>query len=350
MKRSIVARLCFGLIVCFSACESQAEYCTVKGTVKGVKDGMKLELQDAFDHYKVIETARVRDGAFAFHPRISAPTHVYLYSKDGEQLKDFFLEAGTIVADVDATDKDDWTLGASGTPANDFSREMALLHLKGEDESALQNWNKRIDAGENGILALYYARNISDSAVKSLDVIDRLEPEIAAKPYIAELREELLRRAKTEPAPAGAPVQNYYLDMEYPDVDGKLISLSSVVDNPANRLVLLDFWATWCAPCRDAIPALKALYANYRGKGLEIYSVSEDPKSRETEWKAFLEENEMTWVNVLDTEAGRSNSRAWFEYALYGVPTTILLDGKTGAILLRGKLQDIEAEIAALLE
>ena len=133
-------------------------------------------------------------------------------------------------------------------------------------------------------------------------------------------------------------------------MDGNPVSLSSVVNNPANRLVLLDFWATWCDPCRDAIPSLKALYAEYHGKGLEIYSVSEDPKSMEADWKSFLAENVMNWINVKDTKPGRNDNGVWFEYALDGIPTTILLDGETGAILHRGNLQDARAMIASMLE
>lgn len=116
----------------------------------------------------------------------------------------------------------------------------------------------------------------------------------------------------------------------------------------SDKPLMVDFWATWCGPCREAIPDLKALYAKYHEKGLEIYSVSEDP--REASWKSFLTENGMTWINVLDTDAGRKNSKVWFEYALHGIPTTLLLDGETGAILFRGNLQDIEARLSSLLE
>ena len=136
--------------------------------------------------------------------------------------------------------------------------------------------------------------------------------------------------------------------MEYPDADGNLISLSSVVNNPANRYVLLDFWAVWCDPCRDAVPELRALYEKYHEKGLEIYSVSEDQS--EARWKAFIADNGMTWINVLDDNGGRKNSKAWFDYALHGIPTTILIDGQTGAILLRGNLSEIEAAISSLLK
>lgn len=354
MKTIRLISILAGLAICLGACQSQSEsqsqseYCTVKGTVKGVRNGTKLELQDEFNHFMVIATTRVKDGAFEFHPDISSPTHVYLYTKRGKQLKDFFLEPGTIVADFDATDKDDMDIGASGTPSNDFHKEIDLLYLREDYDAAQARWNEILDAGENGVLALHYAMNVSNSSIEALDVLGRLSPEMASKPCVDELREELGRRAKTEPAPAGSGKANYYIDMEYPDADGNPVSLSSVVNDPSNRLVLLDFWAVWCDPCREAIPSLKALYAKYHGKGLEIYSVSED--SREDSWKPFLAENGMTWVNVRDLNAGRKNSEVWSAYALTGIPTTLLIDGTTGEILSRDILKNIETLISSLLQ
>ena len=336
------------LALCLSACQSEPEYCTVKGTVRGLEDGTRLRLEDEYDHFKTVAKTRVKDGAYEFHPRISAPTHVYLYTSDDKQLKDFFLEPGVIQADVDFTDEKDMEIGASGTPANDFGKEVDLLFLKEEDEAAFARWDEMIDAGENGILALYYACNISKSSVKALEVLDRLAPDIASKLYIAELRDELSRRAKTEPSPENSQSKNYFIDMEYPDAQGNLVSLSSVVHNPSTRYVLLDFWATWCVPCLEAIPSLKALYAKYHEKGLEIYSVSED--SNEKNWKSFLTKNGMTWVNVRDVNPGRGDSKVWSAYALHGIPTTLLIDGETGEILFRGTLKDIEAELESLLQ
>lgn len=346
MKTRILFVAVAALMIGFGACQSQPEYCTVKGTIKGVKDGTRLELQDEFDHFKAVAKTRVKDGAFEFRPRVAGPTHVYLYSQDGDQLKDFFLEPGTVIADVDATDADDWAVCASGTPANDFSREVDLLYLHGEDDAADARWEEIIDAGENGVLALYYARNVSKSAIKSLGVLDRLAPDVAGIPYISELREELARRAKAEPAPEGSE-PNYFIDMTYPDMDGKMVSLSSVVNDPATRYVLLDFWATWCDPCREAIPELREIYAKYHDKGLEIYSVSEDADKES--WESYVPENGMVWINVLDPDAGRSNSEVWSAYALHGIPTAILLDGETGAILARSTHLDLDSLLSSLL-
>ena len=338
------------LIAILGACQSLPEYCTVKGSVKGLKDGTRLELQDAYDHFKIVATTRVKDGVYEFRPRIAAPTHVYLFgSRDGMQLKDFLLEKGTIVADVDVTDDDDWTLGATGTPSNDLACRIQQLERCGEMAAAEALKDSIVSAAETGILALYLADDHGPSAAQGLGALDRLSEELAAKPYVAELRETLTRRARTEPAPEGCESPNCFIDMEFPDIDGNLISLSTVVGNPANRYILLDFWATWCGPCRKSIPKLQALYEQYHDRGLEIYSVSEDVS--EDNWKKFLPESGMTWVNVRDVNPGRNNGGSmWNEYALSGIPGMLIIDGETGAIIFRDRTKDIAEAVSALFQ
>ena len=89
MKTKLLLSIALSLLIGLGGCHShqkQSDYCTVKGTVKGLKDGTKLELQDEFQHFKVIATTTVKDGAFEFHPDIAAPTHVYMYTKELEGL------------------------------------------------------------------------------------------------------------------------------------------------------------------------------------------------------------------------------------------------------------------------
>ncbi|MBP5424734.1 MAG: AhpC/TSA family protein [Prevotella sp.] len=348
MKIRILFASVVSFIILLGACQSQPEYCTVKGTIKGVNEGEKLQLMDAFDHFKVIDTVRVKNGAFEFHPHISVPTHAYLYTEQGMQLKDFLLEPGTIIANVDATDEEDYATHATGTPSNDLLVKIRELYRSGDADAATALRDEVMNAKETGVLALYYADGHGATAVQGLSALNRLSPDIAAKPFIAELRDELTRRAKTEPAPEGSGSANYFIDLEFPDVDGNVISLSSVVNNPANRYVILDFWATWCEPCRESIPELKALYDKYHEKGLEIYSVSED--QNEENWKSFLPESGMTWINVRDVNPGRQDDNAWAKYALHGIPTTLLLDGETGEILLRDDLQNIDTFISPLMQ
>ena len=355
MKITTQFTLLAALMLTLAGCRSE-EYCTVKGTVQGVKDGAKLVLQDEWNKFKVISSTTVENGTFEFHPRISAPTHVFLYAEDykdvyanpndGGQLKDFFLEPGTILVDVHAEDEMDMCTGATGTVLND-----ALQKIRAADPDAKDAlWEEVIRDERTNLLALVYADANSDDISRASEILDRLSPDLAKanKKHISNLKKNWVRRAKAAERRKQAAeeavslVGQRYMDMEYPDPDGVQVRLSSVVDNPAIRYVILDFWATWCLPCVQSIPTLKEVYAKYHDKGLEIYGISQDTKAKE--WKSFIAENEMPWINVL---AGRG--KVLKDYGIQFIPTVFLIDCRTGEILVHDAHPDLDAILSGLL-
>ena len=201
-----------------------------------------------------------------------------------------------------------------------------------------------MNANPAGALALANIEEWCKSSVEMLDVLDRLTPELAQLPYAEKLRKEAIQRLKTE---AGGT----YINMAYPNLNGDTISLSSVVNNPANRYVLVDFWASWCDGCVDDLPTLVKIYENYHDKGLEIYGLSVDTQRRYKYWKSCIEKNNMTWVNVCDYSGGmRGNSKVRDDYAIIADPTTILIDCLTGKIVMRDDIENIEPKLAELFE
>ena len=250
---------------------------------------------------------------------------------------------------MDANDEEDLGTGAKGTPSNDIDYKYLALSRSGNQEAAQAITDSVLNAEQTGALALAHVERWSKSSVQALGVLDRLSPELAALPYIEELRKELTQRIKTEPRTEGSDIVPLYIEMEYPDVNGKPVSLSSVVNNPNNRYVLVDFWATWCTGCVEALPQLQEIYANYHDKGLEIYglSVNSDLKL----WGSFVEERQLAWVNVCDGTGGsKEDSKARRDYALRAYPTTLLIDCQNGEIIARGELNDIDAMLAELLQ
>ena len=125
------------------------------------------------------------------------------------------------------------------------------------------------------------------------------------------------------------------VDITLPDANGTMISVSELCKS--GKWVLVDFWATWCGPCRGEIPHLVEAYAEFAPKGLEIYGISFDRNGDEAKWQKFMEENKMTWVNVwgIDSEGKWSAGEA---YNVSSIPTNFLFspEGKLVAKNLRG--------------
>lgn len=113
--------------------------------------------------------------------------------------------------------------------------------------------------------------------------------------------------------------------------DGETVSLSSL----KGKYVLIDFWASWCGPCRRENPNVKRLYDKYAGKNFEILSVSLDNSS--DRWKQAIEKDGMNWLHVSDLK--KWDSAAAADYGVRSIPFTVLVDpeGKIVATKLRGQ-------------
>ena len=125
------------------------------------------------------------------------------------------------------------------------------------------------------------------------------------------------------------------VDITLPDANGTMVSVSELCKS--GKWVLVDFWATWCGPCRGEIPHLVEAYAEFAPKGLEIYGISFDRNGDEAKWQKFIADNKMTWVNVwgIDSEGKWSIGEA---YNVSSIPANFLFspEGKLVAKNLRG--------------
>lgn len=131
-------------------------------------------------------------------------------------------------------------------------------------------------------------------------------------------------------------------DFSLPNVEGDTISLNKV----KGKVKIVDFWASWCAPCRKEMPTLVKLYKHYQTKGLEIISVSIDDKA--DAWKRAAFEEGITWKSVRATDGAKSDIIPL--YGIKSIPFILILDAnnKIIAINLRGK--ELESKIEELLK
>jgi peroxiredoxin len=133
-----------------------------------------------------------------------------------------------------------------------------------------------------------------------------------------------------------------YIDFELPDTAGNPVKLSDVAEQ---GLLLIDFWASWCGPCRVANPDVVALYNEFHERGFDIIGVSLD-RTRE-EWLQGIEEDGLTWTHVSDLKYWQN--KAADIYAVSAIPHTVLLD-KDGTIVARNlEKEELRAKLEELL-
>ena len=155
-------------------------------------------------------------------------------------------------------------------------------------------------------------------------------PDYKIKRDFIEEIEKLRKLAVGSPAP----------DISLPDPDGNIVKLSSL----KGSYVLIDFWASWCAPCRKENPNVVRLYQQYHDQGFEIFGVSLDRKAED--WVKAIKDDGLTWTQVSDLKYFESEAAR--EYNINAIPATILLDrdGNIIAKNLRGKM--LENKLADL--
>lgn len=161
--------------------------------------------------------------------------------------------------------------------------------------------------------------------------------------YVFKLNNEKLTLSKADEAieamkmPPDLEVGKPALEFTATTMDGTSIDFPK---HYAGKLVMLDFWATWCGPCIGEIPNMKQAYADWHEEGFEILGISFDRADMEEKIKAFLEEKELPWSQIYDGKYW--DATLGLMHDVSGIPFVLLVDGDTHQILatakeLRGK-------------
>lgn len=249
------------------------------------------------------------------------------------------------------------TLGNNGElPMEEWSEEdlAQLARMEKLDKEAQTNRNNYlIDAVNNGddlvkVFAVAELFHWGISPFNSFELCeeayDKLDPNFRLSEVRKYYSSEILRKSEQARLASEVTVGNAFKDFTQNDQHGKPVTASDGLKS--NKYLFLDFWASWCGPCRKENPNLLKAYNKYHDKGFEVLAISIDHDKEA--WLKAIEKDGMPWTQVSDLE-GPDNVVAKL-YAVTGIPSSFLIDRDEGIIVatdLRGK--DLDKKLEELL-
>ena len=351
MKAFQASILFSAAVLALTACHSNTY--KISGAVEGLNDGDTLFITNDLQTGIPTDTLIVKDGKFELSGETDSTYLCMVYSEKRNELNaPFFIEPGNISIKLVETP------GASrvgGTKCNEQWQELndsvmtigkeinrIAEHIYGNtvDEmeqqkgmEQIEKLNQRFSAivvktteknikNEFGYFLLtYYPEELIDNQTR-MKLIDKLPDEKQKRPAIQKMLANLKQASESA---EGMTIK----DFTQPGLDGTPVSLLGEVSK--SKITVIDFWASWCGPCRQEMPFMVELYDKYKDKGLNIIGISLDEDS--DAWKAATQQLNIPWVQMSDLK-GWENVIAK-HFCVNSIPHTIVVD-QQGKILKRG--------------
>ncbi|HVI47177.1 MAG TPA: TlpA disulfide reductase family protein [Chitinophaga sp.] len=370
MKKSIT-RTCIvaiSALAVFSCQPGKTKQLQLKGKIPGIDKGVFFigPVSKMDPDYKGADTIRLKNGTFTYSCKIDSP-QVYMITGNmatGEPGLLFWAENADVNMKVSSPQLKDAVF--TGTlNQQDFTDYIKLQNQLSDQQAAIfkeaeslseqdtvkrELLRKKYEDFEKGqrnglgdfvhqhpatvisILALNDLFHQPSVDIKELEAAyNGLTKEVKAMPEARQFGHDLkqtiaLQIGKTAP------------DFSLPDTSGKMVKLSSF----RGRYVLLDFWASWCGPCRQENPEVRKAYQQFRDKNFTVLGVSLDDKK--DKWTAAIAKDQLTWTHVSDLKGWNGDVQKRL-YLISGIPANFLID-PSGVIVAR----DLRgAELAARL-
>ena len=370
-------KLLFGILIIAGtiSCNEKTEKgkFTVTGDLRNAED-QKIFLEQLYFSQKdpdVIDTGEIKNGKFRvsglapeeglYRLRFEKQETGYIFINDAEKIafkadvKDMSLtgpEFNTkanklfknFLLNVDGKQKNMTALSAEidtlqKNKINDSIVKFKIIELNTEGAAFKNFIVKSIDTASDPVVAMFalgYTRGIDPAELKTVipNLSKRFPAHNGVATIISQYNELMVKKEtpQTTTPQAGKPtVGSQAPEFSMADVTGKQTALSSF----KGKYVLIDFWASWCAPCRGENPNVVANYNKFKNKNFTILGVSLDEDK--SKWQQAILKDKLTWTHVSDLKGWNSASVPL--YGFDGIPYNVLIDptGKIIATELRGE-------------
>ena len=335
-----------------SSMAQQVKY-SISGTYND--DGKKVYLIDKLTE-NAIDSFVVASGKFSF--KGSAEKDAFLGVKaENQNWSVVFFNDGTPVS----VNVNDSTLKGSplnermvkydielDTPMRNLRAKISKMpqsEIEAHGEEIMTEMNKVLDEQiafankvfkdeSNSLIPLLFSQlYFYDNGVEEYDELVKKQLPFSNHPYLKKARDEVAEVMKPEEGPKTAFIGQQFTDLEMADPNGKMHKLSDLVGE--GKWLLVDFWASWCGPCRQEMPNVLEAYNKFHDKGFEVVGISFDQKKEA--WVKAIEQLNMPWLQLSDLKGW--NCAAAPAYKSDAIPDNLLIDpqGKIVDRALRGK-------------
>ena len=354
---------------------------TVTGEIKNAPATVVYLEKISFDNMppQVLDSISLKDGKFSLNGKATEEALLQLRFPEIEKSPLFFIINDKSNIEMIADWNDIRKIKYTGSPATErlqvfvdslSATQQKLYSIQYEMQNVIQgdslknikqlemtsiltafkNYVKQTATDDKSPMVSMFATSINtgtDAAENEAlynNLIKRFPKHTGIQTVVKQFRESTANtQQQQQPQQSGAvAVGSMAPDITMPDVNGNNLSLSSF----KGKYVLVDFWASWCGPCRGENPNLVAAYNKYKSKNFTILGVSLD-KTKEA-WVEAIQQDGLTWNHISDLKFW--NSAAVSLYGFNGIPYNVLLDptGKIIADNLRGS--DLESKLAEVLQ
>ena len=373
MKTTLSTFLAFVLLLssCTSHPDKKFKKFTLEGEISGQDSGI-IVLSYSQNKTRINDTAKIENDKFIFTGKISEPTQAILGDKNDFNRVFVFLEPRKMKISLSKDNYEECKMTGSKTQNESdllnkmekpFYDRFSILRVQNniikdsiknsknafskktfekkaeEIDKLWSQTNKSIDSitikfvleNPKSFLTVYYLRMLDSREALSLDstksIFNGFDNSLKESSYGKDIIENI-RKKENILIGAQAP------DFKATDLNQHIVTLSQF---KGKSVVLLDFWASWCVPCRESLPHLKTIYEKYHSKGFDIIAVSTD-MSRKA-WIEAVERNSMDmWYHILIAEKWPNgpitNDDIFQNYFNSAIPEQILID-KNGKIIYR---------------
>ena len=344
-----------------AACNAQSGY-KVTGTVEGMPDGKAIIATVNGSSLDTLAKADVKNGSFEFTGNVSEPTGAYIMVIGQRGAIPFMLENANIT--VNAGQAGLTVTGSEGQKI--YDQFMAINATAQQEAMKLQQEYQAANGDQAKMQAVQeaYAKLMTDAQAKETELI-KANPDSYVSTFVivsgmGQMEVEQLKEqyallgekvkasaqgkaiaaqiAKLESTAIGQIAPNFTITTP----EGESISLYDI----KGKVKLIDFWASWCGPCRGENPHVVEIYKEYHPKGLEIFGVSLD--NNKEAWVKAIADDGLVWKHGSDLKGWQSAPAQL--YSVSGIPHTVLLDENNKIIAKNLRGDELKQKIAELLK